>query len=48
MFCYNVQETEADTVEEESCKGIGEEECLIRRSDLVAHTDYIYTQNHKH
>ncbi|KVI08938.1 phytosulfokines 3-like [Cynara cardunculus var. scolymus] len=28
---------------EEGCKGIGEEECLMRRS-LVAHLDYIYTQ----
>nr|XP_023918626.1 phytosulfokines 3-like isoform X2 [Quercus suber] len=26
-----------------SCKGIGSEECLIRRS-MLAHTDYIYTQ----
>lgn len=31
---------------EESCDGIGEEECLMRRT-LVAHTDYIYTQKHK-
>uniref|UniRef100_A0A1J3JNM0 Phytosulfokine n=1 Tax=Noccaea caerulescens TaxID=107243 RepID=A0A1J3JNM0_NOCCA len=29
---------------EESCEGVGEEECL--RRTLVAHTDYIYTQNH--
>ncbi|CAH2064590.1 unnamed protein product [Thlaspi arvense] len=43
----SVKEIEEDKVEEESCKGIGEEECLIRRT-LVAHTDYIYTQNHKH
>lgn len=28
---------------EESCKGIGEEECLMRRT-LAAHLDYIYTQ----
>ncbi|KAI7735276.1 hypothetical protein M8C21_033499 [Ambrosia artemisiifolia] len=28
---------------EEGCKGIGEEECLMRRT-LVAHLDYIYTQ----
>ncbi|CAN8254827.1 unnamed protein product [Cochlearia groenlandica] len=43
------EEMEGDKVEEEeiSCKGIGEEECLIRRN-LVAHIDYIYTQNHKH
>ncbi|TKY51051.1 Phytosulfokines 3 [Spatholobus suberectus] len=30
---------------EETCDGIGEEECLMRRT-LVAHTDYIYTQKH--
>ncbi|RDX78722.1 Phytosulfokines 3, partial [Mucuna pruriens] len=30
---------------EENCDGIGEEECLMRRT-LVAHTDYIYTQKH--
>ncbi|KAK1439039.1 hypothetical protein QVD17_04854 [Tagetes erecta] len=29
---------------EEGCEGIGEEECLMRRT-LVAHLDYIYTQN---
>ncbi|KAM0057806.1 putative phytosulfokine [Helianthus debilis subsp. tardiflorus] len=28
---------------EEGCEGIGEEECLMRRT-LVAHLDYIYTQ----
>ncbi|GMP31212.1 hypothetical protein CsSME_00005520 [Camellia sinensis var. sinensis] len=28
---------------EESCEGVGEEECLMRRT-LVAHVDYIYTQ----
>ncbi|XP_068657671.1 phytosulfokines-like [Aristolochia californica] len=27
----------------EGCEGVGEEECLMRRT-LVAHTDYIYTQ----
>ncbi|CAK7339723.1 unnamed protein product [Dovyalis caffra] len=39
---------EADHAEvmEESCEGIGEEECLMRRT-LAAHTDYIYTQKHK-
>ncbi|KAF8020658.1 hypothetical protein BT93_G1173 [Corymbia citriodora subsp. variegata] len=30
---------------DESCKGIGEEECLVRRT-LAAHIDYIYTQKH--
>ncbi|OMO72200.1 Phytosulfokine [Corchorus olitorius] len=29
--------------EEMNCKGLDGEECLIKRS-LVAHTDYIYTQ----
>ncbi|XP_073059869.1 phytosulfokines-like [Primulina eburnea] len=31
---------------ENSCKGIGDEECLMRRS-LAAHIDYIYTQQNK-
>ncbi|KAL3525578.1 hypothetical protein ACH5RR_013950 [Cinchona calisaya] len=31
---------------EEKCGGVGEEECLMRRT-LAAHLDYIYTQNHK-
>ncbi|RWR73924.1 Phytosulfokines 3 [Cinnamomum micranthum f. kanehirae] len=30
----------------EGCEGVGEEECLMRRT-LVAHTDYIYTQSKK-
>ncbi|KZV14200.1 phytosulfokines 3 [Dorcoceras hygrometricum] len=28
-----------------SCQGIEDEECLMRRT-LAAHTDYIYTQKH--
>ncbi|KAL4568795.1 hypothetical protein LXL04_024411 [Taraxacum kok-saghyz] len=28
---------------EQGCEGVGEEECLMRRT-LVAHLDYIYTQ----
>ncbi|KAK7309137.1 hypothetical protein RJT34_05639 [Clitoria ternatea] len=28
---------------DETCEGIEEEECLMRRT-LAAHTDYIYTQ----
>ncbi|KAI3794143.1 hypothetical protein L1987_36770 [Smallanthus sonchifolius] len=28
---------------EEGCEGLGEDECLMRRT-LVAHIDYIYTQ----
>ncbi|KAG8384247.1 hypothetical protein BUALT_Bualt04G0098400 [Buddleja alternifolia] len=31
---------------EDNCNGIGEEECLMRRT-LIAHLDYIYTQQHK-
>ncbi|KAL3844685.1 hypothetical protein ACJIZ3_002088 [Penstemon smallii] len=31
---------------EDSCKGIGEDDCLMRRI-LTAHLDYIYTQHHK-
>ncbi|KAL5753174.1 hypothetical protein ACOSQ2_023681 [Xanthoceras sorbifolium] len=33
-------------VVEESCEGVAEEECLMRRT-LAAHTDYIYTQKNK-
>ncbi|XP_052205860.1 phytosulfokines 3-like [Diospyros lotus] len=33
-------------VAEESCEGVGEEECLMRRT-LTAHVDYIYTQKQK-
>ncbi|KAF5749687.1 Phytosulfokines 3 precursor family protein [Tripterygium wilfordii] len=32
---------------EESCEGIGEDECLMRRT-LAAHIDYIYTQDQSH
>ncbi|CDP02627.1 unnamed protein product [Coffea canephora] len=40
-------EVEAKQAEmEETCGGVGEEECLMRRT-LAAHLDYIYTQNHK-
>ncbi|XP_061355648.1 phytosulfokines 3-like [Gastrolobium bilobum] len=38
--------TQHGVLEEENCEGIGEEECLMRRT-LVAHTDYIYTQKQK-
>ncbi|XP_039137374.1 phytosulfokines-like [Dioscorea cayenensis subsp. rotundata] len=31
---------------EESCEGVGDEECLMRRT-LSAHIDYIYTQGKK-
>ncbi|KAL3618895.1 hypothetical protein CASFOL_037123 [Castilleja foliolosa] len=30
----------------ESCQGVGEDECLMRRT-LTAHIDYIYTQKQK-
>ncbi|ONK64847.1 uncharacterized protein A4U43_C07F30600 [Asparagus officinalis] len=31
---------------DEACEGVEEEDCLMRRT-LNAHTDYIYTQDHK-
>ncbi|KAL6530011.1 hypothetical protein OROMI_028656 [Orobanche minor] len=31
---------------DESCHGVGEDECFMRRS-LIAHIDYIYTQEKK-
>ncbi|XP_030522854.1 phytosulfokines-like [Rhodamnia argentea] len=38
---------EAEKVEaEQSCEGVGEDECLMRRT-LEAHLDYIYTQKQK-
>ncbi|KAK6163328.1 hypothetical protein DH2020_000192 [Rehmannia glutinosa] len=40
---HQVKTEEAQIVE--SCRGIDEEECLMRES-LVAHLDYIYTQKH--
>lgn len=47
MFDLFQKGVEAKQVEmEEICKGVGEEECLMRRT-LAAHLDYIYTQNHK-
>ncbi|KAL5187525.1 Phytosulfokine [Glycine soja] len=30
---------------DESCEGVGEDECLMRRT-FAAHVDYIYTQKH--
>lgn len=41
-----VEETAEKVMEEESCEGVGEDECLMRRT-LAAHTDYIYTQKQK-
>ncbi|RZC44427.1 hypothetical protein C5167_037376 [Papaver somniferum] len=37
------QDVEVDDDLEFSCNGVGEEECL-RRKTLMAHVDYIYTQ----
>lgn len=45
IFFLKVAEAEKVMVEE-SCEGVGEDECLQRRT-LAAHTDYIYTQKHK-
>lgn len=42
---YEVLEDEKVDIEE-NCKGVSEEDCLMRRT-LVAHTDYIYTQKEK-
>ncbi|KAK4260212.1 hypothetical protein QN277_003358 [Acacia crassicarpa] len=39
-------ETEHEVTMDESCEGVGAEECLMRRT-LAAHVDYIYTQKHK-
>ncbi|GMP27676.1 hypothetical protein CsSME_00003559 [Camellia sinensis var. sinensis] len=36
-------ETQQVEMVDESCEGVGEEECLMRRT-LAAHVDYIYTQ----
>ncbi|GMN34270.1 hypothetical protein TIFTF001_004603 [Ficus carica] len=41
-----VEAEQVEVADIESCEGVGEEECLMRRT-LVAHTDYIYTQKHK-
>ncbi|XP_061961204.1 phytosulfokines 3-like [Populus nigra] len=41
-----VKAEHAEVMEEISCEGLGEEECLMRRT-LAAHTDYIYTQKNK-
>ncbi|KAH7665022.1 Phytosulfokine protein [Dioscorea alata] len=40
-----VEEANPEAVEE-SCEGVGDEECLMRRT-LSAHIDYIYTQGKK-
>ncbi|KAI6695070.1 hypothetical protein NL676_022780 [Syzygium grande] len=43
--CAGVETKHDDDLLDESCKGVGEEECLVRRT-LAAHIDYIYTQKH--
>ncbi|KAF3778802.1 Phytosulfokines 3 [Nymphaea thermarum] len=45
----SLTDTQLPSVEEaeESCENLEDEDCLIRRT-LVAHTDYIYTQNKGH
>ncbi|KAG8081377.1 hypothetical protein GUJ93_ZPchr0007g5824 [Zizania palustris] len=39
------EDVEAEKVDGVGCEGLGEEECMARRT-LAAHTDYIYTQQH--
>ncbi|EXC12624.1 Phytosulfokines 2 [Morus notabilis] len=41
-----VEAEQVEVADIESCAGVQEEECLMRRT-LAAHTDYIYTQKHK-
>ncbi|KAI4327320.1 hypothetical protein L6164_019796 [Bauhinia variegata] len=43
---HEVVETEHAEAVNESCDGVAEEECLMRRT-LAAHLDYIYTQKQK-
>ncbi|KAA8531543.1 hypothetical protein F0562_006252 [Nyssa sinensis] len=43
---HGVVEAQHLEVVDESCEGMGEEECLMRRT-LAAHVDYIYTQKQK-
>ncbi|KAL6964145.1 hypothetical protein U1Q18_035204 [Sarracenia purpurea var. burkii] len=42
----NTEHGDAEVEFEESCEGVGDEECLMRRT-LAAHVDYIYTQKQK-
>ncbi|GLT46829.1 hypothetical protein SLA2020_205590 [Shorea laevis] len=37
---------EDEVAVKESCEGVGEEDCLMRRN-LAIHLDYVYTQKHK-
>ncbi|KAK2968923.1 hypothetical protein RJ640_018618 [Escallonia rubra] len=44
MKTQNMDDHEVDKVDvEENCAGVGEDECLMRRT-LAANLDYIYTQ----
>ncbi|KAJ8769009.1 hypothetical protein K2173_024004 [Erythroxylum novogranatense] len=42
---YGDVEKEEQVHVEESCVGVGEDECLLRRS-LTAHLDYVYTKKY--
>ncbi|KGN48631.1 hypothetical protein Csa_003351 [Cucumis sativus] len=41
-----LKQSDGEMVMDENCDGVGEEECLMRRT-LAAHLDYVYTQKHK-
>lgn len=43
LLGWKLQGGDEMVVEEISCGGVSEEDCLERRT-LLAHTDYIYTQ----
>ncbi|KAF9678001.1 hypothetical protein SADUNF_Sadunf08G0166500 [Salix dunnii] len=44
---YHMIMAEAESADvEKSCEGVGEDECLVRRT-LTAQNDHIYTQKHK-
>ncbi|XP_030538885.1 phytosulfokines 3-like [Rhodamnia argentea] len=41
----DVETESGNELSDENCEGVGEEDCLVRRT-LAAHIDYIYTQKH--
>ncbi|CAN4112078.1 unnamed protein product [Withania somnifera] len=43
---HSKDKTSRNVEVEDRCEGLGEDECLMRRT-LEAHLDYIYTQRHK-
>lgn len=45
-FDEGVEAEHVENMLDENCEGVGEEECLMRRT-LAAHIDYIYTQKQK-